>query len=42
MGWKELIRAVRDLIAWDNSRLADLERQLRRDREAKAGQPAAT
>lgn len=41
MGWKELIRAVRDLIVWDNARLADLERRLRRDREAKAGQLAA-
>jgi len=36
MSWKELVRAVRDLIAWDNARLADLESQLRRDREARA------
>jgi hypothetical protein len=33
MSWKELVRAVRDLIAWDNARLADLNRQLRRDRK---------
>jgi hypothetical protein len=39
MGWKELVRVVRDLIAWDNARLADLEKQLRRQRGAKAGQP---
>ena len=37
-----LVRVVRDLIAWDNARLADLERQLRREREAKTGQPAAS
>jgi hypothetical protein len=41
MSWKEVVLAVRDLIAWDNARLADLKRQLRREREAKAGQPAA-
>jgi hypothetical protein len=39
MGWKDLVRAVRDLIAWDNARLADLQKQLRRQRRAKAGQP---
>lgn len=27
MSWKELVRAVRDLIAWDNTRLADLKRR---------------
>ena len=42
MSWKELVRAVRDLIAWDNARLADLNRQLRRDHEAKADQSAAS
>ena len=42
MSWQELVRAFRDLIAWDNTRLADLERQLRREREAKADQPAAS
>ena len=42
MSWQELVRAFRDLIAWDNTRLADLERQLRREREAEAGQPAAS
>jgi len=42
MSWKELVRAVRDLIAWDNARLADLNRQLRRDHEARAGQSAAS
>lgn len=42
MSWKELVRAVRDLIAWDNARLADLNRQLRRDHEAKTGQSAAS
>jgi len=36
------VRAFRDLIAWDNTRLADLERQVRREREAKADQPAAS
>ena len=35
MSWKELIRAFRDLIAWDNARRADLERQLRRERDAR-------
>jgi hypothetical protein len=42
MSWKALARIVRDLIAWDNARLADLERQLRRDRKARAGRLAAT
>lgn len=42
MSWKELVRAVRDLIAWDNASLADLESQLRRDREARASQLAAS
>ena len=36
MSWKELVRAVGDLIAWDNARLADLNRQLRRDHEGQA------
>jgi hypothetical protein len=39
---ERLGRAVRGLVAWDNARLADLERQLRAQREAKAGQPAAS
>jgi len=30
MDSKVLVRAVTDLIAWDNARLADLERQLHR------------
>jgi len=34
--------AVKDVITWDNERLADLERELRRQREAKAGQPATS
>jgi hypothetical protein len=34
MGWKVLVRVVSDLIAWDNARLADLERQLRHQRIA--------
>ena len=34
--------AVKDVITWDNARLADLERRLRAQREAKAGQPAAS
>jgi hypothetical protein len=42
MGRKVLAHAVRDLIAWDNARLDDLERRLRREREAKAGQLAAS
>jgi len=41
IGWKALARAVRDLNAWENARLVDLDSQLRRDREAKAGQLAA-
>lgn len=36
LGWKVLVRAVTGLIAWDNARLADLERQLRRPRMAQA------
>jgi hypothetical protein len=35
MGWKELVRAFRDLIAWDNARLADLEKELRRQHKAR-------
>jgi len=42
IGWKVLARAVRDLIAWDNAWLADLNRQLRCDHEAKADQSAAS
>jgi hypothetical protein len=38
MGKTELVRVARDLIAWDNARLADLEKKLRRQRQAKAGQ----
>jgi hypothetical protein len=41
IGWKLLVRTVRDLIAWDNARLADLNRQLRRQRKAKVSQRAA-
>jgi hypothetical protein len=42
MSWKEFAGAVKDLIAWDNARVADLDRQLRRKRQARAGQPAAS
>ena len=42
LSWKELVRAVSDLIAWDNARMADLNRQLRRDHEARASQSAAS
>jgi hypothetical protein len=42
MGWKELVRALRDLIAWDSERLADLEKELRRQANAKAGRSAAS
>jgi len=41
MSWREVALAVRDLIAWDNARLADLNRQLRRQRKAKVSQRAA-
>ena len=36
MDRKELLRAFMDLIAWDNTRLAGLSRQLRRERQVKA------
>jgi hypothetical protein len=41
MSWKVLVRAVRDLIAWDNARLADLKEELRRQRKTKVSQGAA-
>ena len=42
MSWKELVRAVMDLMAWNKARMANLNRQQRREREARAGQPAAS
>jgi hypothetical protein len=42
MGWKEVVRAARDLIAWDNARLADLEKELRRQRKVKVSERAAS
>ena len=39
---KGLATAVKDVITWDNARLADWEEQLRRQREAKAGRAAAS
>jgi hypothetical protein len=41
MSRKEIALAVKDLIAWDNARLADLQKRLRRQREAKVSQRAA-
>ena len=35
MSWKVLARIVRDLIAWDNARPADLGNQLHRQRMAR-------
>jgi hypothetical protein len=40
--WKELAPSLRDVIAWDDARLADPQRRLRREREAKSGQSAAS
>ena len=34
MAWKEVVRAVRDLIAWDNARLADWEKEVQRQHTA--------
>jgi hypothetical protein len=42
IGWRVLVRLVRDLVAWDNARLADLRKELRRQRKAKVGQRAAS
>ena len=42
MAWEGLSRSVRALVAWDNARLAELNEELRRQREAKASQPAAS
>jgi hypothetical protein len=41
MSREEIALAVKDLIAWDNARLADLQKRLRRQREAKVSQRAA-
>ncbi len=34
IGWKGLVRIVKDLIAWDDERLADYEKELQRQRKA--------
>ena len=40
MSWKVLARIVRDLIAWDNARLADLENRLHSQRIARTADGA--
>jgi hypothetical protein len=42
IGWRVLVRLTRDLIAWDNGGLADLRKELRRQRKAKVSQRAAS
>jgi hypothetical protein len=42
MALEGLGRSVRALVAWDNARLAELNEQLRRKREAETSQPTAS
>jgi hypothetical protein len=41
MSRKEMALAVKDLIAWDNARLADFKKELRRQRKTKVSQGAS-
>ena len=41
MSRKEIALAVKDLIAWDNARLADFKKELRRQRKTEVSQGAA-